>query len=109
MRCHYEVLGVRRDAAEEELKRAYRRLALRWHPGTALRGPGLLQAWRGERAGERATGRHGEWGSSWAGRGSCKGSWVPPAHSQAGDCGPRAVWPQRLSCLREGCCYALSC
>lgn len=35
MKCHYEVLGVRRDAAEEELKRAYRRLALRWHPGTA--------------------------------------------------------------------------
>ncbi|NXW23121.1 DJC21 protein, partial [Circaetus pectoralis] len=32
MRCYYEVLGVKRDAAEEELKRAYRRLALRWHP-----------------------------------------------------------------------------
>ncbi|KAM9167525.1 dnaJ homolog subfamily C member 21 isoform 1-T1 [Mergus octosetaceus] len=36
MRCHYEVLGVRRDAAEEELKRAYRRLALRWHPDKNL-------------------------------------------------------------------------
>lgn len=33
MKCHYEVLGVKRDAGEEELKRAYRRLALRWHPG----------------------------------------------------------------------------
>lgn len=44
MKCHYEVLGVKRDAAEEDLKRAYRRLALRWHPGTAAtharRGPG---------------------------------------------------------------------
>ncbi|XP_064498095.1 dnaJ homolog subfamily C member 21 isoform X2 [Pseudopipra pipra] len=36
MKCHYEVLGVRRDAAEEELKRAYRRLALRWHPDKNL-------------------------------------------------------------------------
>lgn len=47
MRCHYEVLGVRRDAAEEELKRAYRRLALRWHPGTDAgfrRGPARPQA-----------------------------------------------------------------
>lgn len=48
MKCHYEVLGVKRDAAEEELKRAYRRLALRWHPGTAAtparRGPGPAQA-----------------------------------------------------------------
>ncbi|XP_071437716.1 dnaJ homolog subfamily C member 21 isoform X2 [Pithys albifrons albifrons] len=36
MKCHYEVLGVRRDAADEELKRAYRRLALRWHPDKNL-------------------------------------------------------------------------
>ncbi|NXX95639.1 DJC21 protein, partial [Centropus bengalensis] len=36
MRCHYAVLGVRRDAADEELKRAYRRLALRWHPDKNL-------------------------------------------------------------------------
>uniref|UniRef100_A0A670YI52 J domain-containing protein n=1 Tax=Pseudonaja textilis TaxID=8673 RepID=A0A670YI52_PSETE len=33
MRCHYEVLGVKRDASDEDLKRAYRKLALRWHPG----------------------------------------------------------------------------
>lgn len=35
MKCHYEVLGVKRDASDEELKRVYRRLALRWHPGTS--------------------------------------------------------------------------
>eukprot|EP00762_Andalucia_godoyi_P006200 ANDGO_01688.mRNA.1 J protein JJJ1 len=32
MRCHYEVLGVARDADDDDLKRAYRKLALQWHP-----------------------------------------------------------------------------
>ena len=32
MRCHYDVLGVNRDADDAELKRAYRKLALEWHP-----------------------------------------------------------------------------
>ncbi|XP_022105462.1 dnaJ homolog subfamily C member 21-like [Acanthaster planci] len=32
MRCHYEVLGVEMDAGDAELKKAYRRLALKWHP-----------------------------------------------------------------------------
>ncbi|NXO00300.1 DJC21 protein, partial [Rhinopomastus cyanomelas] len=36
MKCHYEVLGVKRDASEEDLKRAYRRQALRWHPDKNL-------------------------------------------------------------------------
>ncbi|XP_030048883.1 dnaJ homolog subfamily C member 21 isoform X2 [Microcaecilia unicolor] len=36
MRCHYEVLGVRRDATDDELKRVYRRLALKWHPDKNL-------------------------------------------------------------------------
>ena len=31
-RDYYEVLGVRRDADEAELKKAYRRLALQYHP-----------------------------------------------------------------------------
>lgn len=30
--CHYQVLGLERDASEEEIKRVYRRLALFWHP-----------------------------------------------------------------------------
>jgi DnaJ-class molecular chaperone len=33
MRCFYEVLQVNQDADEAELKKAYRKLALRWHPG----------------------------------------------------------------------------
>jgi len=31
-RCYYEVLGVARDADGEEIKRSYRRLAMKYHP-----------------------------------------------------------------------------
>lgn len=30
--CHYDVLGVKRDATEDEIRRAYKKLALFWHP-----------------------------------------------------------------------------
>jgi len=31
-RDYYEVLGVNRDASEDDLKKSYRRLAMKWHP-----------------------------------------------------------------------------
>lgn len=36
MKCHYEVLGVKRDAGDDELKKVYRKLALQWHPDKNL-------------------------------------------------------------------------
>jgi curved DNA-binding protein CbpA len=31
-KCYYEVLGVQRDATDVEIRKAYKKLSLRWHP-----------------------------------------------------------------------------
>jgi DnaJ homolog subfamily A member 5 len=33
MQCYYEVLDVERDADDDTIKKSYRKLALKWHPG----------------------------------------------------------------------------
>ena len=35
-RCHYEVLGLERDASDDEVKKSYRKLALVYHPDKNL-------------------------------------------------------------------------
>ncbi|XP_043718605.1 dnaJ homolog subfamily B member 3 [Telopea speciosissima] len=37
--CYYSVLGIRRDASFSEIRGAYRKLALKWHPDRWTRNP----------------------------------------------------------------------
>ncbi len=57
-RDYYEILGVNRQASDEDIKRAYRRLAMRYHPD---RNPGDPQA--EERFKEASEGLRGVEGS----------------------------------------------
>uniref|UniRef100_A0A023F7B1 DnaJ homolog subfamily C member 21 n=1 Tax=Triatoma infestans TaxID=30076 RepID=A0A023F7B1_TRIIF len=36
MKCHYEVLEVEQDANEDDIRKSYRKLALKWHPDKNL-------------------------------------------------------------------------
>ncbi|OVA02573.1 DnaJ domain [Macleaya cordata] len=37
--CYYSILGIRRDASLSEIRKAYRKLALKWHPDRWTRNP----------------------------------------------------------------------
>ena len=39
--CYYSVLGIRKDASSSDVRAAYRKLALKWHPDRYARNPGV--------------------------------------------------------------------
>uniref|UniRef100_A0A1D1Y2C6 DnaJ subfamily B member 6 n=1 Tax=Anthurium amnicola TaxID=1678845 RepID=A0A1D1Y2C6_9ARAE len=39
--CHYAILGVRKNASTSEIRSAYRKLALKWHPDRWAKDPSV--------------------------------------------------------------------
>ncbi|KAK8633574.1 hypothetical protein V6N13_014419 [Hibiscus sabdariffa] len=39
--CYYSVLGIRRDASFSDIRTAYRKLAMKWHPDRYATNPGI--------------------------------------------------------------------
>ncbi|XWS64467.1 hypothetical protein CRYUN_Cryun05aG0006500 [Craigia yunnanensis] len=39
--CYYSVLGIRKDASFSDIRTAYRKLAMKWHPDRYARNPGV--------------------------------------------------------------------
>ncbi|XXG84347.1 hypothetical protein AAC387_Pa10g1881 [Persea americana] len=40
--CYYSILGIRNNASVSEIRNAYRKLALKWHPDRWMRDPAVV-------------------------------------------------------------------
>ena len=53
----YSVLGISRDASDEEIKKAYRKLSRKYHPDANINNPNKAQAERNLKKYSRLTSR----------------------------------------------------
>lgn len=104
--CYYEVLSVSRDASDDDVKRAYRRLALKLHPDkNKARGAdeAFKGGWRGGGGGGmvvglfRGVGRG--CGGGWGGRGFPV--WVGRDHHCPLGCPTPAAVSKAFTCLSD--------